>query len=120
MKKTLLFITLLIAGLSFESHAQSSPNIVISIDTLIFKEYAGKYKFKDAPFEFVNLTTAQGRLYGDAGDAGKAELSLTETKDEFEIRLFEGTCKFIRDERGIIVKAVLSVQGNTFEGEKVE
>lgn len=90
-----------------------------SADTTLYKDYVGKYAMKDAPFQTVVVTLEGGKLMGEAVDQGKGELVPDEkTADQFSVPGYEALVVFNRDADRKVKKVLLTVQGQTFEGEK--
>jgi hypothetical protein len=116
MKKTVLVFFFLFMGIMASSTAQTA-----AAPTVDLKQYVAKFKFEGAPFETIEVILAEdGKLYGDAGESGRAELVPTEKPDVMNVTGYDGTCEFIRDENKKIIKVSLSVMGNTFEGTIIE
>lgn len=91
----------------------------IRADTTLYKEYVGKYAMKDAPFQTVVVTIEGGKLMGEAVDQGKGELVPDEkTADRFSVPGYDALVVFNRDADKKVKKVLLTVQGQTFEGEK--
>jgi hypothetical protein len=94
-----------------------------ALDSTVYKEYVGKYVFKDAMIQSVIVNFKDGKLTGDS-EQGSAELLpinvTSKTNEIFEVAGFDGTNQFIRDDNGKVVKIILKVQGTTMEGTKEE
>jgi hypothetical protein len=118
MKKIVLLLSMGMFALTFEVAAQTTPSTVVSVDTLVLKEFIGKYKVKDAPIEELIVTIQGGKLMGEAVGQGSAELAPTTEIDIFEVLGYGGKVVFIRNESKVVTKIKLTVQGNTMEGEK--
>jgi hypothetical protein len=118
MKKIVLLLSMSLFALTFEVAAQTTPTTVATVDTLVLKEYVGKYKIKDAPIEDLIVTLQDGKLMGEAVGQGTAQLALTKEIDIFDVVGYDGKVEFIRNETKAVVKLKLSIQGNIMEGEK--
>lgn len=117
MKK---FIVLLFFGLfacAFNVSAQTTSSTQTAADTTVFKDFVGKYKFKEAPFEEVIVTSSNGKLYGEAVGQGSAELKPTTEADVYEVVGYDGKAKFVRN-GSVVEKIELTIQGQTLVGEK--
>lgn len=91
----------------------------IRADTSLYKAYVGKYAMKDAPFQTVIVTIEDGKLMGEAVDQGKGELVPDEkTADQFSVPGYDALVVFNRDADNKVKKVLLTVQGQTYEGEK--
>ena len=120
MKKIVFLLSLSASALTFGVSAQTmtSPTVVAVVDTLMLKEYVGKYKLKDAPIEDLIVRIQDGKLMGEAVGQGTAQLSPTKDADIYDVIGYDGKVEFIRNESKIIVRLKLSVQGAVMEGEK--
>ncbi len=117
MKKLVLLLLLGVFALNFDVSAQTA-SAVAPIDTVVAKEYVGKYKVKDAPIEDLIVTIQGGKLMGEAVGQGSAELAPTKEIDIFEVVGYGGMVEFVRNESKLITKIKLTIQGSTMEGEK--
>jgi hypothetical protein len=88
-------------------------------DTTLYKDYVGKYAMKDAPFQTVIVTIENGKLMGEAVDQGKGELVADDkVADQFSVPGYDAIVAFVRGADRKVTKVNLTVQGQTFEGEK--
>lgn len=119
MKKIVLLLAFGLFAFSFEVAAQTtSTTTAAPVDTLVLKQYVGKYKLKDAPIEDLIVTLQDGKLMGEAVGQGSAQLAPTTQADIYDVVGYDGKVEFIRNESKIVVKIKLSIQGNSMEGEK--
>jgi hypothetical protein len=117
MKKLIITLCLGIFACCFNASAQSGVSAQSSVDTTFYKDFVGKYKFKDAPIEEVMVSISNGKLYGEAVGQGAAELKPTTELDIFEVVGFDGKVKFVRN-GSMVEKVELTIQGQTLIGEK--
>lgn len=106
---------------STAASAAPTPKIPAAVraDTTLYKDYVGTYAMKDAPFQTVVVTIEGGKLMGEAVDQGKGELVPDEkTADQFAVPGYEALVVFSRDADKKVKKVLLTVQGQTYEGEK--
>jgi len=119
-----IFTALLLATLvSVAAWAKPQPDphhsAGVRADTTLYKDYVGRYAMKDAPFQTVIVTIEGGKLMGEAVDQGKGELVSDEkTADQFSVPGYDALVVFNRDADKKVKKVLLTVQGQTFEGEK--
>lgn len=116
MKKLLVLLFIGVFALTIDASAQT--NTTIALDTVAAKDYVGKYKMKDAPFEEVIVTLQNGKLMGEAVGQGSADLLPTKEANVFEVDGYDGKIEFVRNENKVVVKVKLSLQGTTIEGDK--
>ncbi len=118
MKKIFLLLSMFLFALAFEVSAQTTPTSATTVDTLVLKQYVGKYKIKDAPIEDLIVTLQEGKLMGEAVGQGTAQLAPTKEVDIFDVVGYDGKVEFIRDDNKNVTKLKLSVQGQSMTGEK--
>lgn len=104
MKKLLLFLVFL-------------PGFVFSQDKPL-KDYQGIYFFDDAPFRWVKVEFVDGKLFAEAEDIGKGEVSSTNVEDEFSEPQNQALLKFLRNDSNLVTKLVINAQGMAWNGAK--
>lgn len=121
MKKIIFAVTCL-SAFSFAGSAavagttEKSPVQVTRADTAKYAEYAGKYKMQGTPFEYVELTAKDGKLYYMAGEY-QGSLMPKGTKDQFDAN-GQATVSFTRDASNAVKGMNLNAQGENFSGTK--
>jgi cytochrome c len=78
--------------------------------------YAGKYKMSGLPFEYIEITPKEGKLFMKAGD-NEGELTPGSEADEFKGDK-NSVFKFGRDADKKVTSIALQVQSMTFKGNK--
>lgn len=121
MKKLMLFVICLMAFTAFEKNANAATTIgnpltVSQADTTQHAEYVGKYKMEGMPFDYVELTTKDGKLHYVAGEY-QGDLTSKTAKDEFDAN-GQATIKFTRDASNMVKGISLNAQGQDFTGIK--
>lgn len=118
MKKILLlvFLSAAIVNVYGENGGKQLPTYQKSID---LSEYAGKYKFEDLPFEFLEIKLTDGKLIVDAGGQGGEIKKEEGSEDIFKTEDGGARFTFKRNEEKKIAKITLEYQGMTFEGTKM-
>lgn len=111
MKKWLLLFCMALCSLV---QAQDAPK-----DTTL-KEFTGKYVFPDGSVvSEVQVTLSSDGVLTSSSTAGVSELVKVENqKDFFEIPRFQGTAKFIRNEKGVVIGVAIDAMGYKLEGTK--
>lgn len=87
-----------------------------SISAKDMEAYAGKYKMTGLPFEYIEITTKEGKLHMNAG-GNEGDLSQGKEADVFEGD-GEAELLFGRDNQKKVTTVTLKAQGLTFEGTK--
>lgn len=118
MKKLFVLLFIGLVACTFEVSAQTTASTTIALDTVAAKNYVGKYKMKDSPFEEIIVTLKDGKLTGEAVGQGSAPLAPTKDVDVFEVVGYDGKLEFVRDDSKTVKKLKLTMQGSTMEGEK--
>lgn len=118
MKKLFALLFIGLFAVTFDVSAQTNTTTAMALDTVAAKNYVGKYKMKDSPFEEIIVTLKDGKLAGEAVGQGSAELLPTKEIDIFEVVGYDGKVEFVRNETKTVTKIKLTMQGSTMEGEK--
>lgn len=109
MKKWMLFFCLAFCAVA---HGQNTP-----ADTTLM-EFTGKYLFPEGSVvSEVNLSLGSDGVLTSSSTAGTSELVRKE-KDLFDIPKFQGTAKFIRDSKGVVIGVTIDAMGYHLEGSK--
>ncbi len=111
MKKLLILTGFLI--FSFALKAQQTGQ-----DRTNPGDFTGAYKFQSAPFDRIVISYENGVFTADAEGVGKGEITPTRVADEFSEANYQALLKFVREPSGKVVRLVVSVNGDSFEGVK--
>ena len=107
MKKTLLFIVLII-GFSIVSNAQQDTTVT---------QYAGKYKFPDGSVVTDVIVAIENGTLIMSSSAGNSALE-KESEDLYAIVSFQGKALFKRDATKKIIGISINAMGYQLEGTK--
>ncbi|MCD8538947.1 MAG: hypothetical protein LRY55_03675 [Leadbetterella sp.] len=105
--KKLLFLT----GILISSFTLKAQQVKL-------QDFTGAYKFEKAPFGKIVITDESGALIADAEGVGKGEISATNIADEFREPNYQAIFKFVREESGKVIRLVVEVNGDSFEGKR--
>ena len=119
MKKIIIVLFLITGFGSIQAHSQSTPASDTSskfsiADSASFK---GKYKFEGLPFEYVEVTVQESKLYFVGGEYNGFLVPLTGKKDVFNVN-DQAVFTFGRDNVNKITGLKIDYQGQIFEGKK--
>lgn len=89
--------------------------ITLSADKL--KEYVGKYEL--APGFVIEVTTNDGKIYGQPTGQPKSEL-FAEAEDKFFLKVVEATTTFSRGEDGAVTSMTLFQNGREMPGKLID
>lgn len=113
-----LMMFLALGSLSFANTNTIIENNSDKLTTLDNNEYVGEYTFGgNSPIQNLKVETSGTSLLGKT-DTGQSELAATNTKDKYNFKDFGAIVEFKRNSDGKITGAVLTIQGNSFEGSK--
>ncbi|MFN4085012.1 MAG: DUF3471 domain-containing protein [Spirosomataceae bacterium] len=81
-------------------------------------DYAGDYQMSGAPFDVLTISPDGNGLKAIAPGVGEGPLQDTEIYDEFFEANNGATIRFTRDEKGMVRRVIILVQGMELIGEK--
>jgi cytochrome c len=116
MKKYLLILVIAIFALGSRSQAQTSDSSWYKeADTAVYK---GKYKVEGMPFEYVEITVKEARLYFSAGGYEGYLDPIKDKKESFDA-LGQAVFTFTRNADGTDVEAMkIDYSGMVIDGKK--
>jgi cytochrome c len=119
MKKAVLFFTLCFGLFTLQASAQTTTGTVLSFRVADSAEYAGKYKYEGLPFEYMEISIKEGKLFYSGGEYNGALAPMGEKKDIFDAN-GQAVFTFLRDEKNKVVTLQIDYQGQTFAGQREE
>lgn len=81
--------------------------------------FIGKYKYEGLPFEYMEISVKDGKLYYSGGEYNGALDALKDKKDAFDASGV-ATFTFLRKEDNAVSELQIEYQGQTFTGAKEE
>lgn len=118
IKVVFTFIVAFLA-ISYSVSAQTAPaTATAASDTTALKEFTGKYKFENLPFQYMEFSLKEGSLSVQAGDQGGPIAPVKDAVDKFEIADGAAKFTFVRNEEKKVAKVTVEYQGQVFEGKK--
>jgi hypothetical protein len=118
MKKLILFFFLTLGFVSIQAHSQSSPPSSGTFSIADSANFKGKYKFENLPFEYIEISVQENKLYFVGGEYNGFLVPLADKKDVFNVN-DQAVFTFGRDNEKIVGLKV-DYQGQIFEGKKEE
>ena len=120
--KKLFFIFFLGAGLiSLKANAQSTttPEIKTQFSIADSAAFKGKYKFEGLPFEYIEVTVQDNKLYFVGGEYNGFLTPINDKKDSFDV---DGQALFTfgRNNENNIIELKVDYQGQSYVGKKEE
>ena len=121
MKKLIILLFLVIACGSFQARSQATAASETTSQFSIADstDFKGKYKFEGLPFEYVEITVQESKLYFVGGEYKGFLVPLNDKKDAFNVN-DQAVFTFGRDNEKKITGLRIDYQGQIFEGKKEE
>jgi len=120
MKKIITVLFFTSALFSTQAYSQTTPSETktqFSIaDSAAFK---GKYKFEGLPFEYVEVSVQDNKLYFVGGEYNGALIPKNDKKDAFDVN-GEAVFTFNRNNENKITELKIDYQGQSYLGKKEE
>ncbi len=121
MRKT---IFILLFGISFFSLKTSAQNIKPTDSIPAFSiadstTFTGKYKYENLPFEYMEISVKDGKLFYSGGEYNGSLNNIKDKKDAFDatgIAVFT----FKRNDDNDVTELQIDYQGQIFSGTKEE
>ena len=122
MKRMIVLLLVSFSIIVTEASAQASapPEAASSfavVDTAAFK---GKYKFENLPFEYIEVSVEQGKLFFVGGEYNGFLEPVKDKKDVFDVGDGVATFTFGRNKENKIETLKVDYDGQSFEGKKEE
>jgi hypothetical protein len=120
--KKLIFIFFLSAGLvSLKANAQTAttPEIKTQFSIADSAAFKGKYKFEGLPFEYIEVSVQDNKLYFVGGEYNGFLTPVNDKKDSFDVN-GEALFTFGRNTENNIVELKVDYQGQSYVGKKEE
>jgi cytochrome c len=119
MKKTLFSLALLLGLFATSASARSLPlgEAASMYSTMDSTDFIGKYKYEGLPFEYMEISTKEGKLYYSGGEYTGYLEPVKDKKDVFDaggIAIFT----FTRDSQNKVKELMIDYQGQTHIGKK--
>ena len=121
MKKLMLLLFVVLSLIVVKSSAQASaaPTATTAFSIADSASFKGKYKFEDMPFEYIEVSVSEGKLYFVGGEYNGFLEPKTDKKDVFDVN---GVAVFTfgRNAQNKIETLKVEYEGQTYEGKKEE
>ena len=120
MKKIITVLFVAAALFSTQAYSQTRPSETKTqfpiADSAAFK---GKYKFEGLPFEYVEISVQDNKLYFVGGEYNGALIPINDKKDAFDVN-GQAVFAFIRNNENKITELKIDYQGQSHLGKKEE
>lgn len=121
MKKIVVAVIMMISSGFIAANAQTSQTAKSNVQFSIAdsSSFTGKYKYADLPFEYMDISVKEDKLYFAGGEYNGFLDPVPDKKDVFDVG-GEATFTFRRDKENKIVALQIDYQGKTYLGNKEE
>jgi hypothetical protein len=122
MKKTILILLFSICFFALKAVAQdttttkptdSIPAFSIADSTI----FTGKYKYEGLPFEYMEISVKDGKLFYSGGEYNGSLDAMKDKKDAFDAN-GNAVFTFVRNENNKVAELQIDYQGQTYTGKK--
>lgn len=119
MKKSILLFAIVCSFAVTRLSAQTTADAATTFSIADSAQFKGKYKFENLPFEYIDVTVQDGKLYFVGGEYNGFLVPLKDKKDVFDVN---GVAVFTfgRNKDNKIETLKVEYEGETFEGKKEE
>lgn len=118
MKKLALILSLSIGLSSLEASAQAANTDTKSQFSIAdSSSFTGKYKYEGLPFEHIEVSVREGKLYFVGGEYQGFLEPLKDKKDAFDVD-GKATFTFVRNSESKVSELKVEYEGETYQGKK--
>ena len=121
MKKIITVLFFATALFSTRAYSQTAPTSETKTQFSIADSasFKGKYKFEGLPFEYVEISVQDNKLYFIGGEYNGALIPVNEKKDAFDVN-GQAVFTFTRNNENKIGELKIDYQGQSYLGKKEE
>ena len=121
MKKTLLLslFTLGLFALTASSQTTKPAETVPVFSIADSASFVGKYRYEGLPFDYMEVSTKEGKLYYNGGEYSGFLEPIKDKKDTFDAS-GAAVFTFVRNGENKITDLRIDYQGQTYSGKKEE
>lgn len=119
MKKTLFLsiFAICLATLEATAQADKSKDSIAVFSIADSATYTGKYMYEGLPFEFMEISVKDGKLFYSGGEYNGALEPMKDKRDAFDaggVAFFT----FVRNAESKVAELQIEYQGQTFSGKR--
>jgi cytochrome c len=109
---------MVVLGVLFKAEEATTAPSNNTVNTKVnADDYVGKYKMTGLPFEYIEITNKDGKVWSKSADGREGEIKPTDQADKFDAN-GQAFFKFIRDEKSKVIGVKLEAMGMSFEGKR--
>ena len=119
MKKLalILFLSVGISSLKASAQTTTATDTKSQFSIADSASFTGKYKYEDLPFEHIEVSVREGKLYFVGGEYQGFLEPLKDKKDVFDVD-GRATFTFVRNTENKISELKVEYEGQTYQGKK--
>ena len=118
MKKAVLIFFFFFGMLTLKASAQTKvPETIPPFSIVDSAAFTGKYKYEGLPFEYMEISVKEGKLYYAGGEYSGFLTPLKEKKDAFDAN-GEAVFTFLRNDQNKVTDLKIDYQGQTYWGKR--
>ncbi|MFY9558068.1 MAG: DUF3471 domain-containing protein [Blastocatellia bacterium] len=95
----------------------SPPAKTGKVDPKTYDDYAGEY---EAPIGILIITHEGDKLFGQPKDGGTKEEFIPQEDGSFTVTNVNAKVKFVRDDKGKVIEAVINLNDQELKGKKIK
>ena len=120
MKKLIFGFFITAVLFSTQAYSQTTtPETRTQFSIADSTSFKGKYKFEGLPFEYVEVSVQDNKLYFVGGEYKGALIPINDKKDAFDVN-GEAVFTFSRNNENKITELKIDYQGQSYQGKKEE
>ena len=117
MKKISILTLLSVCLFALKVSAQTSKDSIPVFTLSDSASFTGKYKYEGLPFEYMEVTVKEGKLYYSGGEYSGSLAPLKDKKDSFDAS-GEAVFTFLRNNANKVEKLKIDYQGQSYLGKR--
>ena len=121
MRKTIFISILSVCLFALKTSAQDTKptDSIPAFSIADSSTFTGKYKYEGLPFEYMEISVKDSKLFYSGGEYNGPLDALTDKKDAFDAN-GQATFMFLRNDENKVTTLQIDYQGQTFSGTKEE
>ncbi len=119
MKKLALILFLVVAVSTLKASAQTAQPADLKTQFSIADSasFTGKYKYEGLPFEYIEVSVKEGKLYFVGGEYNGFLEPIKDKKDSFDVNGV-AIFSFLRNNENKVTDLKVEYEGRTYQGKK--
>ena len=119
MKKIIILSLFSVCAFTFKASAQTSKDSIPVFSITDSASFTGKYKFESLPFQYMEVTVKDGKLFYSGGEYSGSLDPVKDKKDAFDAS-GEALFNFLRNKENKVAELKIDYQGQSYLGKREE